>query len=120
MRSLFAAILILAVSPAAAFSPCPTMTAGWAQSYPGPITAVLYDESSLLLSVIWHNTIATTYSNVPFSVISVFSRSTNPVAVYDSYVVPSYHAILLSEKNNCPIIQENPFLPNGGGYIWTD
>ena len=36
----------------------------------------------------------------------------NPVQVYDTLVVPSYHPLLLTEKDNCPLLFERR------AYFW--
>lgn len=107
-------VLLPSIALAQAF-PCPSFTAGWAFTYVGqPITSVAYDQTTSLLYVVWGNTNATAFYPVPLSVIQTFSRSTNALATYNSYVANSYHALLLAQKNNCPILQET------GAYIWTD
>lgn len=115
MCRLMILLLLLLGAPAVAapFEPCPSMTIGWALQFPPPIIAVLYDQSSLLLYVIFNNRIAMAYSNVPVSVMAAFSRSTNPTQVYNTYVAPAYNPLLLAEGNNCPILYEND------AYIWT-
>lgn len=95
-------------------SPCPSFSAGWAKSYYGfPITAVEYDPTTQLLYVVWSNTNATAFWPVPMSVIQSFSAPVSPVTIYNTYVAPRYNALLLEEKYNCPIQQED------AGYIWT-
>jgi KTSC domain-containing protein len=117
MRALAALALWLASLSAAsaqAFIPCPFFTIGWAQSYSQPITTVLYDTSAQLLYVIWYNTRPSAFSNVPLSIMQGFSRTNNPVGYYNSLVLPSYHALLLAQSNNCPLLYED------GSYIWSD
>ena len=109
-----AALLLLLASPAAAapFQPCPSTTIGWALQYPPPLTAVLYDQGSQLLYVVWNYSIAEAYPSVPTSVMQTFSSSKNPVQVYNTSVIPSYHPLLLEEKNNCPLLLEST------AYFW--
>jgi hypothetical protein len=93
--------------------PCPEFQAGWAIGGSGPITSVMYDETSLLMTIIWHYNFVTVYYPVPRSVMQTFSQSSNFVQTYNSYM-GSYEALLIKEVDNCPVLQEN------GGYIWVD
>lgn len=97
-----------------AATPCPRSTIGQSWSYPPPITGVSYDSQDQLLYVIWNYRTAQAFSNVPVSIIYLFSNGNNPVTAYNNAIVPQYHQILLSQKDNCPISWEQ------GGYIWTD
>jgi hypothetical protein len=107
--------LLLAASPAQAqYFPCPSFTAGWTVSGPGPITSVGYDQQTQILSVVWYSTQPTQYYPVPISVIQAFNGSHNLLATFNAYVAPTYHPIWLQEKSNCPVLQD------GGGYIWTE
>jgi hypothetical protein len=63
--------------------------------------------------VIFNSTMATAFSNVPLSIMQGFSNTNNPVTYYSSFVLPYYHALLLAQTNNCPLLFEN------GAYIWT-
>jgi hypothetical protein len=100
---------------AAPFQPCPWVQSGWALPYQGyPITFVSYDQLTGLLYVIFNNTIPSAYSGVPISVAQAFAQTRNPMPIYQSYVVPSYHALLLAEQTNCPMLNEN------GAYLWTN
>ena len=118
MRRLLASLLLLVltnVAHAQPFQPCPFVTAGWSQSWTGHnITTALYDGNTALLYVIFFTTTATAYSNVPYSVTQGFSRASNPDLYWQTSVAPSYHAMLLAQTNNCPLLFEN------GAYIWTD
>ena len=109
-----ATLLLLLASPAAAapFEPCPSITVGWALQYPPPITAVLYGQNGEVLYIVWNYTAVSAYPNVPLSVMQAFSSSKNPVQVYDTLVVPSYHPLLLTEKDNCPLLFERR------AYFW--
>jgi KTSC domain len=98
---------------AAPFQPCPTFQAGWTMTYAPPITAVQYDELSGLLYVIFNYATASAYSGVPISVIQAFSPGANPTQVYNNLVVPSYHALLLQQQTNCPLLNDN------GNYLWS-
>lgn len=126
------AILLLTVSPALAqgvnpygptwpygppFTPCPYFQAGWAITFTGnPITAVMYDQSTSLLYVIFNNNFPSAYWPVPVSIVQTFSQSrNNPMQIYQTYVVPRYEALLLEEIYNCPILREP-----SGAYIWTN
>ena len=73
----------------------------------------MYDQNTQLLYVIFGNTVASAYSNVPISIMQTFSTSTNVMNTYNTYVVPRYHSLLLAEKNNCPLLFET------GAYIWS-
>ena len=110
-------LLALFAWPAAALpvasqlaAPCPTFVAGWGKQWPAScitaVTAVTYDETSLLMYIIWNNTFSSAYYPVPLSVMQTFSSSSNPSQVYNTIVKPSYHAILLEEKDNCPVLQQ--------------
>ena len=117
MRVLLAALIWLGLSCAARAGnpgPCPSFTAGWALSGPGPITGVLLDTTTSLMYMIWNNTFVTAYYPVPLSVMQVFSQSQNWVQTYQTYVLPRYEALLLQQTNNCPVLQES------GGYIWVN
>lgn len=111
------AALLLALFPSAAlaqFVPCPSITIGWAVSGPPPVTSVTYSQQDQVLYVVFNNTQASAFSGVPTSIMQIFSQSKNYYQTYLSYVQPVYHALLLQEKNNCPLLYEN------GAYIWTD
>ena len=101
------------------FVPCPYFQAGWTITFPPtqaqPISAVMYDQSTQLLYVIFNNNFPSAYFPVPLSVMQTFSQSrNNPMQIYQTYVVPRYEALLLEEVYNCPILNEN------GAYIWTN
>lgn len=113
LAALLLALSMLAAPAAAQVSPCPSFTAGWAVSGTGPITSVAYDQQTQILSVIWYNTQATQYYPVPISVIYAFTNSRNLLATFNTLVAPRYGAILLQDKTNCPVTQEN------GAYIWV-
>jgi hypothetical protein len=68
----------------------------------------------LFLSVVFNATVASVFVGVPLGVMQAFSRTNNPMMLYNSMVFPSYHALLLSEKYNCPLLFEN------GVLIWAD
>ena len=80
----------------------------------GPITSINYSGDMQLLYVIFNNTNAIAYSGVPISIMQTFSRSRNLYDTWQQAVVPAYHLLLLSETDNCPILNEN------GAYIWTN
>jgi len=116
-RAILLLVLVLSggTSQAAPFFPCPAFTAGWAKSYYNqPISSVMYDMNTQLLYVIFGNTFASAYSNVPTSIMQTFSQSTNVMQTYTTYVIPRYHALLLAETNNCPLLYET------GAYIWSN
>ena len=107
LLALAAALVALCV-PARAqppFVPCPFVQAGWSQQYAGnPITSVQYDQDAQILYVIFGGTTPSAFSNVPFTVMQAFIQTTNPMAVYESYVLPVYHALFLFQTNNCPML----------------
>lgn len=114
MRAALAALAFLPTPGLAQYFPCPSFTAGWTVSGPGPITSVAYDQQSQILSVIWHSTQPSQYYPVPISVMQAFNGSQNLLATFNAYVAPRYHAIWLQEKSNCPVLQEL------GGYVWVN
>lgn len=109
IRALLVALLIglPSLARAQAATPCPTTTIGWALQWPGPITAALYDQQSQLLYIIWNYTIAQAFSNVPTSVMQSLSNQSNPVNIYNYTIIPGYHQLLLTQKDNCPLQIEN-------------
>jgi hypothetical protein len=118
MRVVLAIFTLLAsvISACAQFVPCPSITIGWASQGPPPVTSVLYSQQDQVLYVIFNYTQASAFSGVPTSIMQTFSQSNNFYQTYQNLVLPSYHALLLQEKNNCPLF----FEPNTGKYIWTD
>lgn len=96
--------------------PCPFMQAGWSFQYQGPITSVQYDQTRLWLYVVFGGTTVSAFANVPFAVMQAFQNTKDPLGVYNSYVLPSYHAFFLIQTNNCPLELEG----GSGGYLWTD
>lgn len=106
--------LVFATPARAQYFPCPSFTAGWTVTSPGPITSVAYDQQTQILSVIWYSVQPSQYYPVPLSVMQTFSASKNLLATFNSYVASRYHAIWLQEKSNCPVLQD------GGGYIWVN
>ena len=100
--------LFAAPALAQSAAPCPTFQAGWGKQWPAPgITAVTYDETSLLMYIIWNYTFASAYSQVPLSIMQTFSSSKNPSQTYNTLVANRFSSLLLQEKNNCPILVEN-------------
>ena len=108
--ALFAPTLAYAGNP----GPCPGFSSGWALSGPGPITAVLYDQYTSQMYIVWNNSEPALYQPVPISVMQTFSQSKNWVQTFNTYIVPSYSPLLLQEKNNCPVLQEVSFFNQGG------
>lgn len=92
------------------------MQAGWSQQYPpsATITSVSYVSERMVLYVIFNNTAAMAYSNVPLGVMQAFSQTTNPLSLYNSLVASTYHPMLLWEVDNCPVLNEN-----GSQPIWA-
>lgn len=94
---------------------CPFVTIGWSQTWPGQqLSSASYDSGLQLLYVIFNNTTAFAFFNVPTSVQIAFANTTNPMQTYELLVANTYHSILLAQQNNCPLVYEN------GAYIWTD
>lgn len=101
---------LLATLPAAqAAQPCPYVTIGWSAQYSpsSPITSVLYDSGLQFLYVIFQGNIVSAYSNVPTSVMQAFSSSQQPMQVYQGLVLGRYHPMLLSNQQNCPLLNSN-------------
>lgn len=124
MKSLILASFLLA-TPALAqqahaaqppFRACPYFTIGWSLQSSGPITSVQYESSKQILYVVFNNSVASAFSNVPLSVQQSFSQATTQEqiqSIYQRIVLPAYHALALNEVDNCPLRFEN------GPYIWT-
>lgn len=115
------AILVLAsgAARAAPAYPCPYMSLGWAMSYSGgAITSVSWSGDYLALFVVFDFTTVSAFTGVPYSVAQAFASARTPAQVaqvYDLQVVSRYHAMLLAEQTNCPILNEA-----GSPQIWTD
>jgi KTSC domain len=117
MKRLTLAAFLAALAPAALaqpYVPCPSVSAGWSYQFPPPLTSVQYDQSTLTLYVVFNYTTASAFANVPFTVMQGFGQTASPVTLYTTLVVPYYHALLLQEGNNCPLLFEN------GAQIWSD
>jgi hypothetical protein len=115
-----ALLFLLAASPALATapSPCPNTTSGFTVTWPGQITSASYDPTTQLLYLTFYNTIPQAFSNVPMSVLTAMQRTSQPYSFYLTQIVPAYHQMLLSERDYCPLLFENPYGP--AGYIWSD
>jgi len=117
----FVALLLLAAPVAAAppAQPCPSIDYGWTVQYPNglvassPITSVGYDQAAQMLYVAFGPTM-TVFAGVPLGVMQSFQNTRDPLALYNTMVVPNYHALLLLQTNNCPLTTEN------GSYLWAD
>lgn len=109
-------ILLVATPSSAQFRPCPYFSAGWSKQFSGSaITSVLYDQQTLLMYIIFQSVNASVFANVPLGVMQGFMNTQDPVGYYSGFVLPSYHALLLSQTNNCPMLFED-----GVTYVWTD
>lgn len=106
-------LFLLLVAPAQA-QVCPQVQSGWALSYAAPITAIVYDQTSTLMYVVWGHTFPTAYVGVPITIMQTISRMTDPVLAYNQYLYNRYPSLLLQEKNGCAILNEN------GQYISTN
>lgn len=117
---LFALVWSLLPTPVRAGNPgpCPSFTAGWAISGPPPITAILYDQSTSQMEFVQNNTMVSVYYPVPISLMQTFTQSRNWVRTFNSYVAGRYEAILIQERNNCPVLQENNNGPQG--FVWVN
>jgi hypothetical protein len=117
MRALLSLLLLAPAAAAhAAAGPCPYMTLGWAQQYTGgAITSVAWSGDFQALFVVFGYTQVSAFAGVPYSVAQAFASSKDPAQVYTLQVVPRYHAMLLAEKTNCPILNETR-----APQIWTD
>jgi hypothetical protein len=105
-------------APAAAAppaTPCPSIDAGWAIPFSGPITSVGYDQAAQMLYVAFGPTM-TTFAGVPLGVMQGFQNTRDPLSLYNTTVAPIYHALFLLQTNNCPLMLEG----GSGGYLWTD
>ena len=98
--------------------PCPQTTAGWSLSWAPPITSASWDSQTGLLYMVFNYKTAQAFSGVPQGIIQALSQTKTPIYLYNSTIVRSYHQILLSEKDNCPLRWEYQGLPEA--YIWTD
>lgn len=115
LAALIVALLLPGASVAQApYRPCPSVTAGWSKQYATAITSIQYSQDQFLLYVIFNNTVASAFSGVPIGVMQNLSNTTNPVPYYNSFIVPSFHALMLASQNNCPLLNEN------GVFLWTD
>lgn len=116
MRILLALLFYLVASAARAASPaypCPTFVAGWALSGTGPITTISWDPISQQMYFVWNYTFVSDYYPVPnSSVMQTFSSTpqANWVQTFNYIIAPSYHAVLLKEKDNCPVLQDGYYL----------
>jgi hypothetical protein len=120
MRAILVLVLILVATVArAAAGPCPYMTLGWGQSYSGgAITSVSWSSDYLALFVVFNFTQVSAFTGVSYSVPQAFMGAKTPAQVAQVYtlqVLPRYHAMLLAEQTNCPILNEV-----GRPQIWTD
>jgi hypothetical protein len=124
MRRLALLLALFASTPAAAVppaEPCPSIDAGWTIQFPNQIvsfstiSSVGYDQAAQMLYVA-SGSVIMMFAGVPFGVIQAFRATRDPVALYNSAVLPSYHALFLFEKNNCPLHLEGGV----GGYLWSD
>ena len=116
MRLVAAFLFALLAAPAAAVppaQPCPSISAGWTIPFSGPITSVGYDQTAQMLFVAFGSTM-TMFAGVPIGVMQAFQNTKDPLTLYNSAVVPSYHALFLFQQNNCPLQFES------GGYLWSD
>ena len=115
-------LALLGLLPSAAFAqaafPCPKATIGWALTWPGPLTSASYDSGTSILYIVWYGTIPQAFANVPIGIMQALSYTQQPSQIYYSSIVPNYHQILLSEKDNCPLSWEFGGAPQG--YIWTN
>lgn len=114
MRAIVGVTALLLVTSAQAFQVCPQVQSGWAISYVAPITAIVYDQTSTLMYVVWGNKLPTAYVGVPITIMQTISRITDPVLAYNQYLYNRYPSLLLREQNGCPILNEN------GQYISTN
>ena len=120
MLALFTSTPAAAVPPA---EPCPSIDAGWTIQFPNQIvssstiSSVGYDQAAQMLYVA-SGSVIMMFANVPLGVMQDFQNTSNANALvyYNSIVLPSYHALFLFEKNNCPLHLEGGV----GGYLWSD
>jgi len=112
----FLVIAWLAVTPAVAqpFRPCPYMTSGWAKTWQGTITSAIYDGENKTLYVIFNSVTPVAFDQVPYSTVQALSNTGNVLAFYNSILLPSFHALFLSQPDSCPLLNEN------GQRLWTD
>lgn len=101
--------------------PCPQTTIGWALQWPQQaiLTSASYDSGTKLLYLGFYNSsIVQAFSNVPIGIMQSLSYTQTPLAIYNGSIVPSYHQILLTEKDHCTLQWESGGQPYG--FIWTD
>lgn len=120
MRLFLVLLFCLVASAARAASPaypCPTFVPGWALSSTGPITTISWDSVSQQMYFVWNYNLVSDYYPVPNSSVMQTFSSTPPskwVQTFNYIIAPAYHAVLLKEKDNCPVLQES------GGFIWVN
>ena len=110
-RALLAALLALA---APAHATCPHMTDGWAQTWSGPIQSASYDRYAQVLYLVSATQTVAAFSGVPFGVMQSLTRAQNPYQFYATRILNTYHQVLITEKENCPVLTED------GLYVWVN
>jgi hypothetical protein len=108
-------------TPASGYAPtpCPQTTSGWALQWSGPLSSASYDMGTQVLFLTFANgSIVQAFSNVPLGIMQALSYTQNPSAIYYGSIVPSYHQLLLTEKDHCTLRWEYQGLTEG--FIWTD
>ena len=99
---------------AQAFRPCPYMTSGWAKSWQGTITSAIYDSEKLTLFLIFNRVTPVAFDLVPYSTVQALSTTPDVMSFYVYVLIPKYHALLLGQPDNCPVLNED------GHRLWTD
>jgi hypothetical protein len=67
----------------------------------------LRSENPACTATLLYNIVSDYYPVPNSSTMQAFSQSKNWVQTFNYTIAPSYHAVLLKEKDNCPVFQEN-------------
>lgn len=68
---------------------------------------ILITETPTCPSTVTETFVSDYYPVPSSSVMQTFSQSKNWVQTFKTLIQPFYHAVLLQETNNCPVLQEN-------------
>jgi hypothetical protein len=68
-------------------------------------------ETNVCTGVAPQSFVADYYPVASSSVMQTFSQSNNWTQTFDYLIKPSYHAVLLKEVDNCPVLQESYPIP---------
>ena len=115
MLRAFAFLLLSGAAANAQSFPCPHISFGWAKNWPtgSPITSASYDTAAKTLYFTFAYTIPEAYALVPTTIMQTLSNTNSPYQIYVA-VQSQYNQILLTQKQNCPVLQQN------GQYVYTN